>query len=269
MVWTLIRFFFVTFPIFVTMAIFGILTWHVRSERWKTTYRKLAVRFGGRIDSFGWRPRLLFDYRGMQVTLVNQGVWFAGRQPRTLFQLDFESRGVVELSVTPKGWPNFAKPRKHLKNVDGLDEKLVQSYEFASSDPAVAGEMLSRQWLENLQEMTYRFPKELVALDLGPRRLRIVRSGFIRDDTELSDFVRYCLKFVDLMQFSQVEGIEFCGELESAISADARCPVCAEQPRGLVVVCVSCKTPHCYDCWQYNGRCGMFACGETRYFRAE
>jgi hypothetical protein len=44
---------------------------------------------------------------------------------------------------------------------------------------------------------------------------------------------------------------------------DAKCQVCGMPlSEGKVVACRRCATPHHRDCWEFNGRCSTFACGE-------
>lgn len=44
---------------------------------------------------------------------------------------------------------------------------------------------------------------------------------------------------------------------------EARCQVCGVSlSEGKVVTCRRCATPHHKDCWEFNGRCSTFACGE-------
>ena len=66
-----------------------------------------------------------------------------------------------------------------------------------------------------------------------------------------------------LLAFS--EGIDFQQDHIADTLESMQCPVCSSEVEGSMVMCVRCKTPHCLDCWQYNGKCGMFACGENRY----
>lgn len=42
--------------------------------------------------------------------------------------------------------------------------------------------------------------------------------------------------------------------------AQARCPVCATSLAHDVVQCARCETPHHRECWEYAGRCAVFAC---------
>ena len=45
----------------------------------------------------------------------------------------------------------------------------------------------------------------------------------------------------------------------------AACRVCGERILLDRIECRRCETPHHKDCWDYNGRCATYACGETRY----
>ena len=47
-------------------------------------------------------------------------------------------------------------------------------------------------------------------------------------------------------------------------SAPARCPVCAESLAGHIRRCTQCGAVHHDECWQYNGRCAVYACASTR-----
>jgi hypothetical protein len=44
-----------------------------------------------------------------------------------------------------------------------------------------------------------------------------------------------------------------------------RCQVCGERIILDKIECRRCDTPHHRDCWDYNGKCAMYACGETKY----
>lgn len=52
--------------------------------------------------------------------------------------------------------------------------------------------------------------------------------------------------------------------LESAsVSAEARCPICAQEAHGEVRGCPSCGVVLHRDCMQYNGGCGIYGCGSS------
>lgn len=44
-----------------------------------------------------------------------------------------------------------------------------------------------------------------------------------------------------------------------------RCRVCGERIILDKIECRRCDTQHHKDCWDYNGKCAMYACGETKY----
>ena len=48
-------------------------------------------------------------------------------------------------------------------------------------------------------------------------------------------------------------------EATDAALSSGHCPVCREEPKN-PLQCKHCQTPHCTDCWDYNGGCGIFAC---------
>ncbi|MBI3892185.1 MAG: hypothetical protein HY303_11725 [Candidatus Wallbacteria bacterium] len=41
---------------------------------------------------------------------------------------------------------------------------------------------------------------------------------------------------------------------------NAACPVCGEPAEGEVRTCENCGTPHHADCWDYAGKCALYAC---------
>ncbi|HYF00343.1 MAG TPA: RING finger protein, partial [Planctomycetota bacterium] len=55
------------------------------------------------------------------------------------------------------------------------------------------------------------------------------------------------------------------GPARQRIDADSVCRICGTAlAQGKVVRCAKCATPHHADCWAFNGRCAIFACGEVK-----
>lgn len=50
-----------------------------------------------------------------------------------------------------------------------------------------------------------------------------------------------------------------------AAPVEIRCRVCGEPLDSRPVYCAACETPHHSDCWQYTGRCAIFACGARSF----
>ncbi len=49
--------------------------------------------------------------------------------------------------------------------------------------------------------------------------------------------------------------------LKAGVGEVPRCPVCGETFTGPLAQCERCGAPHHPDCFDYNGRCGLYGCG--------
>lgn len=88
--------------------------------------------------------------------------------------------------------------------------------------------------------------------------IKPVRLTALRD---LLEFARTGLALHDELLLTRAEGIEFHGTALSL--AQVRCQVCGDAIHDDVVYCRRCRTPHHRECWEYNGRCAVYGCGET------
>jgi hypothetical protein len=86
---------------------------------------------------------------------------------------------------------------------------------------------------------------------------------------DLSVFAELSGRLYDrLVAFAQREsGIEILDEAgASAPAEEPVCQVCGSRiPAEGRVFCRRCRTPHHKDCWEYNGKCSTFGCGEERH----
>ncbi|HLF94546.1 MAG TPA: RING finger protein [Planctomycetota bacterium] len=65
-----------------------------------------------------------------------------------------------------------------------------------------------------------------------------------------------------LLDVVPVVGIHW---LEATETSEGQCEVCGGSlSEGPVVRCQKCRTPHHRECWDFNGRCATFGCGESR-----
>jgi hypothetical protein len=60
-------------------------------------------------------------------------------------------------------------------------------------------------------------------------------------------------------------GIQFTEEQSAQVLEQVVCKICGEEIHENLVFCRRCRTPHHRECWQYNGLCSTFACGETEF----
>lgn len=171
----------------------------------------------------------------------------------------------LEISTTPtrgRSWGPGA-----LKQVE-IDNPQFQSHFYiASNQPVMAQKILSSSVQWQLEQLRQHTGNRQVQVSLQRGSLVISKPGYLKDYQRLDDFLRIGLELFDQMMLTYAVGIEFLHEGEASLVTDAKCPICSEQIKQEMVVCQRCKTPHCLDCWQYNGQCATFACSETRYVR--
>lgn len=129
-----------------------------------------------------------------------------------------------------------------------------EGFRVAARDPDDARRMLDEglgRLLWGLQER-FRAP---VRIQLAPTRLTIEVERFLHtpEAIELADFLDWLLPLLSAECRIEVLSVRF----------DPRagvCPVCGTALTS-PVTCGSCKTPHHRECWNYAGRCAIFACG--------
>ena len=93
----------------------------------------------------------------------------------------------------------------------------------------------------------------------------VKKLGLICDYRELQQFTVKSLDLYDEMMVTKSVGIDFVRQ-EHAIPEmkEAFCQICGDPLDDKVVFCKSCKTPHHMECWQYNGACSTYGCGQKK-----
>jgi len=94
------------------------------------------------------------------------------------------------------------------------------------------------------------------------------KQGIVSELADLSVFADLAFVVYDrLYVFWQREsGIEILDDVPAEASKDPVCQVCgADIASDMRVYCRRCKTPHHKDCWEFNGSCSTYACGEKRF----
>lgn len=141
-------------------------------------------------------------------------------------------------------------------------------YVLKASDPEALKEFLD--------EATRRALGELEAIPGGPRSLVSLHSSrlLVRRETipgtteDVARFVAVADRFFDrvLVFWQRASGIEILGS--AASGEPVHCQVCQASLRpDETVQCRRCRAPHHGDCWEFNGGCATFACGERRFVR--
>ena len=237
---------------------------------WNSTYEKLAKRYGGKAKrGLLAKPKLNFDYRRTHCVLKN----LRGKrniENRTQMQIRWPDRNLA-MHVSSEGtlaanqnWLNRNLSNMNLENNDnGVALHGFSNHTKQASSLLTPG---VRWQIRQLQNHTSQ-KGIVVRIDRG--KMYVEKPGYIKDHGELDDFVRYCLELFDQMMLTKTEGMEFVETMDPTVVSDVKCPICSQQVVRDMVVCVRCKSPHCGDCWEYNGGCATFACNESRFVRTD
>ncbi len=134
-----------------------------------------------------------------------------------------------------------------------------------SNQPELARQMLTPSTRWQIRQLIHLHGNSGVEVRVQQGQLRVSKPGYIIQFRPLDDFVRFGLELFDQFQLAYNQDIEFVSDDATVVVAEVKCPICSEVINQEMVVCVRCKTPHCVDCWEYNGQCATFACHETRY----
>lgn len=232
--------------------------------RWFAAWRQVAPRYRAVVDSKWWLPRMRFSWRGESASLRSvrrmEGTALAGTLLETIAPELTE-----QISIYTLNWPGISRTvEPDVPANTGFESRFVvrgTGSDQASIDSnAISGHV---RW--QISEFGEWSGKSCLRIELTPRRIRIWISGKLKTAEELDDFLRLGLRIVDQLRTARTEGLDFVNENQATILNDVFCPICTAPMEGRMVICVRCKTPHCRDCWEYNGKCGMFACTETRY----
>jgi hypothetical protein len=90
-------------------------------------------------------------------------------------------------------------------------------------------------------------------------------GGHFRKKQQLCDVAAQMLDLYSQAQLAQTQGLEFSDDQAAQVIEQMVCPICSGVISNDVVICARCRTPHCKECWIYNGKCATFACGADKF----
>lgn len=88
-------------------------------------------------------------------------------------------------------------------------------------------------------------------------RLEVLYRESVWDAPSLLALVRAASDLIPLLLSTPHSGIEFG---ETAEEMDGRCPICTTALSEPLIRCRRCSAPHHRECWDYLGRCAVYAC---------
>ena len=249
------------------LAGFG-LGWAPRTGRLVESYQLLAQRFHGTLHRMGLRgmPQVVFSYRSARVT-----VEALARVPQ-----DLGSGPAVRICLP---WPEAAlrvevrhpPQQPHAAVPDGLQPVLLAPDDFArrcsvrGMDPRAVAEFFNEVIRWHVERLCTQPVVSPLCLQVGRGVMAITKVLTVHRGAELIQVVEAALDLYDQALLTRTRGITFLEQHSAQVLEQAVCRICGEEIREGLVFCRRCKTPHHRECWQYVGRCSVFACGETQF----
>jgi len=238
--------------------------------RLRQTFQRFAELYDGQLQD-----RQLFE---------SPKVSFAYHTSRALLSI-YESSDPVpqfytQLTFTvPQGWPHRVEifPQRFMDddvrylNVDDIrvgDGAFDPRYVVKSSDEGFAREFLDARTRQAVEDLRNLKGNDRILVSANASRLMVRKQSILGALDDLSVFAELSCQIYDrlLLFLQKASGIEILEDAAPGTAAeDPVCQVCgAAVPREGRVYCRRCKTPHHKDCWEFNGQCSTYACGEKR-----
>jgi hypothetical protein len=274
---------------------------HAREQR-QLLFSRFADRSGGYLlENSLFSHRLAgvsLDYRGLPMTLEQTTT--GGKHPVFYLEAKVDFRRFNPNGLRIEVYPQalFASLGKLLGMQDleiGVAD-FDDRYILKSNDFARLKDFLDRTARGATDDLYYLLGNNDIYLHLDRHQFLVKKLGRVQQEGELDRFFQPCLPLIDrvlevlngsnqLPSSPDSEGIRFleAGESPSEPPAEAQiqfleetpaslpltcCLVCGEELSGRVTVrCAVCHTAHHPDCWNFNGRCGVYGCSSRKHQR--
>ncbi len=236
--------------------------------------RQIYQRFGELYDG-QIHDRQLFE---------SPKVSFVYRSSRALLSIyessDATPQFYTQLTFTiPAGWSHRVEifPQRYQEtdvrylNVDDIkvgDREFDPRFVVKSDDEGFIREYLDARTRQAVEDLRNLLGNDKVLVSVNSSRLLIRKHGILSELNDLTVFAELSCKLYDriLMFWQKASGIEILEDEPPAPGAFPVCQVCGgEIPADARIYCRRCKTPHHKDCWEFNGQCSTYACGEKRF----
>jgi hypothetical protein len=211
-------------------------------------------------------PKVSFVFRASRALL---SIYESSDQPPQFY---------TQLTYTiPAGWPHrlevfpqrFEEKDVKYLNVDDIRigaPEFDRRFVIKSNDADFARAFLDEKARVSVEELRNQAGNDKILISVNSSRLLVRKASILAEYLDVIRFAELSGQLYDrLFRFwEKASGIEIMEEAESA-PGDPVCQVCgAPVPADLRVYCRRCRTPHHRDCWEFNGQCSTYACGEKR-----
>jgi len=217
-----------------------------------------------------------------RLPLQTPKVSFAHQGARALLSIyeGGEPVGPVHTQLTytvPEGWPFRLEVASQATSAErGLgpgdlrtgDPEFDARYSVKSNDPAFARDFLDAAARHTLEDLRRLRGDEPVLVSVNSSRLMVRRQSVLAlpdDLAHLADLAGRLHDRIELL-WQRASGIEILEDVPAALDRPPTCQICGSPiPPEARVNCRRCGTPHHRDCWEFNGQCSTYACGEKRF----
>jgi len=215
-------------------------------------------------------------FQSPKVSFVHQGA----RALLSVYETG-DNSGPLHTQLTytvPEGWPYRLEVYPQRRPDDGgsspNDIRIGEAdfdarYIVKSNDEKFAREYLdgaARQAVEDLRNL---LGNDRILVSMNPSRLMIRKESVIDSPETLDQLANLAGRLHDRIAvfWQRASGIEILDEpAVPEPGAEVVCQICGSKiAPDAKVVCRRCGTPHHEDCWEFNGRCSTYACGEKRF----
>lgn len=227
-------------------------------------FNEIAQKYNGfyRGQHLFRKPSAFFHYRDTKCRIRLVKRLFSSSR-FTEFAIRWSADSTV-LEIVANGASMTLNDQKLVPISTGPESSLHDRCQIQANPEQQARRLLTQAAQWRIAQLASLPPVVPLAITLAQGQLIVRRASFPKDFGSLDDFVRLSLELHDQFRLAIAEGVEFSDSLAASID-ETKCPVCCCEMDGPIVICARCRTPHCRDCWLYNGKCGMYACNETRF----
>lgn len=215
-------------------------------------------------------------YQSPKVSFVHHGA----RALLSVYEAGDSSAALsTQLTYTvPEGWPYRLEVFPQRREVDGPaslsdvrlgDDEFDPRFVVKASDARFAKEFLdgaARQAIEDLRNL---LGNDRILVSVNSARLMVRKESVIAQPDDLHVFADLAGRLHDRIDlfWQRASGIEILDDPSAPADETApTCQICGSGiPADLRVNCRRCGTPHHRDCWEFNGQCSTYACGEKRF----
>ncbi len=254
-----------------------------RTNRWNRLLDHLQQQYGKRISKpslpsmlFLKSPASAFMYGSTpcHVSVKHRGFWRIKKRsihltvtwvPDSTGSSRSNAADTLLISTDSKEKIRFALMKERQVGSADFRSRFHVKTVHACEDSRPARQQLNGNVQHFLLKIVNLGRSDDLSVRLHKRKLSFRKSDIGPDFQNVADFIHQALQIFDLLRLSQSWGVKFLDHDDATVVEDVVCPICTGALSDDLVSCLRCQTPHCRDCWEYNGQCATFACRETRF----